>query len=313
MKKILGSFCVTGVLLSSLVFADQAPVVDLSPNSNPVVTATDTDSQNSGSVQTNNQSGASMDQAAPDQTLTLEQRVAKLEQQISNMNKMNLPQQISDLQQQVQQLNGQLQVQAHDLKTLNNQQSSFYKDLDSRITQISNLNNNGSTSTSDDSDNSDNAKSNSNSSVSSGGSNTKMTPHKAPTQKQGNDAIAYQKAFKLLADNNLDAAATAFKSYLEGFPAGKYQANSHYWLGEIYMRQNKNNLAANEFHTVLTEFSSSNKVADSTLKLGMIASKQGNTADAKKFFQSVKTKFPGSTAAQLSSVYLQQLQASANT
>jgi tol-pal system protein YbgF len=313
MKKFLGSLCVTGALLSSVAFADQVPVVDLSPSSGSVSGVSNTDVQNGGQAQANDQSVANMSQAAPTQTLTLDQRVAKLEQQISNITKMNLPQQVSDLQQQVQQLNGQLQVQAHDLKTLNDQQSSFYKDLDSRITQISNLSNNGSTSTSDESDNSDNSNSRSSTIGSSSGNKKNIAPSRAPTQKQADDAAAYQNAFKLLTDNNLAASTSAFKSYLEKFPAGNYQANSHYWLGEIYMRQNKNDLAANEFHTILTEFSSSNKVADSTLKLGMIANKQGKVADAKKFFQSVKTKFPGSTAAQLSSVYLQQLQALANT
>ena len=40
---------------------------------------------------------------------------------------------IQSLQQEVQELRGQLEVQAHDLKLLQQQQVAFYKDLDARL------------------------------------------------------------------------------------------------------------------------------------------------------------------------------------
>lgn len=40
-------------------------------------------------------------------------------------------------QQEIQQLQGKIEVQAHDLKLLHEQQRAFYEDLDKRLTQIS--------------------------------------------------------------------------------------------------------------------------------------------------------------------------------
>ncbi len=48
-------------------------------------------------------------------------------------NSAQLIDKIINLQKEVQELRGQLEVQAHDLKTLQQQQLSFYKDLDSRL------------------------------------------------------------------------------------------------------------------------------------------------------------------------------------
>src|SRR3989344_181988 len=65
--------------------------------------------------------------------MTTEQRLTRLENQLNNLTKMNLPQQLSDVQQELQKLSGQLQEQQRDLKTLNDQQRSFYQDLNQRI------------------------------------------------------------------------------------------------------------------------------------------------------------------------------------
>ena len=332
MKKVLTVLGVMSCLAVSSAWANSAPVVDLSNHTavaaNGAATPLPTNNVQQPISDANNNGGIGnigVNQDMLTQTMSTEQRLARLEQQMNNLTRMNMPQQIADLQQQVQQLNGQLQVQAHDLKTLNNQLSSFYKDLDKRITEISNLSNNNSTAVSSG----NNSGSSSSNTGTNNNSNNKPAPktntknvakpmvkqsaNSVPSSTDAADASAYQSAFKMLANKDLPAAAKAFQSYMDDFPNGKYMANAHYWLGDIYMRQNNYTKAQNEFHTVITEFATSNKVADSTLKLGMLSQKQGNTAKAKTFFSQVKTKFPGSTAAQLSSVYLQQLQASTKT
>ena len=45
----------------------------------------------------------------------------------------NLIEKVLNLQKEVQELRGQLEIQAHDLKLLQQQQLAFYKDLDSRL------------------------------------------------------------------------------------------------------------------------------------------------------------------------------------
>ena len=325
MRLIFKSICVLGCMVSGVAAANSAPIVDLTSNQHTMLAA-----NRATSAAEPMQAGSAGYQATMPMvplSMTMEQRVVRLEQQVTNLTKMNLPQQISDLQQQVQQLNGQLQVQAHDLKMLNKQQSSFYKDLDQRITQISNLSNGGSSVTTGGNQTGGAGLSNSPgqngsaagtttqpSGVKSVGSNsssalqTKM--NMAVSSTKAADAHAYQAAFKLLAAKQFDASIAAFKRYIDHFPNGRYIANAHYWLGDMYLQQHKVQLAKNEFHTVISQFAYSNKVADATLKLGMVAKQMGEMAKAKQYFRRVKVRYPGSTAAQLSSVYLQQLRQS---
>lgn len=216
--------------------------------------------------------------------MTVDQRTARLEAQMNNFVKMNLPARLDDLQQQIQNLNGQLQVVQHDIQLLNQQQRAFYKDLDQRIKQAQNLSGNGS-------------------------SDSSSAP--AMPQTSGNinqkDAAAYQKAFASLKDKNFDQARTDFMSYLNDFPNGQYAANSHYWLGELYMLKNNLQDAGDEFNTVVTRFSSSPKARDARLKLAMVHAKTGQPDLAKKEFKLLKQKYPGTTVAQLASLQLQQM------
>lgn len=84
-----------------------------------------------------NQSFAPNDQATA--ALTLDQRVARVQQQVTNLINMNQTQKIASLQVQLQQLSGQIEVLGHSLKQLDDQQRSFYKTLNQRINQIQNL------------------------------------------------------------------------------------------------------------------------------------------------------------------------------
>ena len=67
---------------------------------------------------------------------SVDQRVSRLEQQMTNYSQMNLPQQISDLQQKNAELQGQLEVAQHSLQTLTTQQKLYYQDTQQQIAQL---------------------------------------------------------------------------------------------------------------------------------------------------------------------------------
>ncbi len=226
-------------------------------------------------------------------SLTDSQRLARLEQQVGNIAGMNLPQQISELQQQLAQLRGQLQVQEHDLKLLNDQQRNFYQDLDQRISQLKSL----SGTATDHSSNPPPVKSSVNTPVSDSSGNG----------LQLKDSNAYRSAFNLITQKKYDEAETAFQNYLNNYPKGDYAANAHYWLGEIYVQQKNNKNAVQEFNTVITQYPQSAKAADAKLKLAVIHADSGDIAQARRELMQIKKQHPGSTAAQLASIRLQQL------
>lgn len=243
---------------------------------------------NSSSSQLPASSAPSVSLPAEPSSLTVAQRLTRLEQQINNLTTMNLPQQESGLQEQVAQLRGQLQVQAHDLKLLNDQQRSFYQDLDQRITQLKNLES-GSTPPP-----ANNPKPNINESANDNSIQLK-------------DSGAYQAAFSLMSQKKFDKSEAAFQNYLNDYPNGQYVANAHYWLGEMYLAAKNPAKAGGEFQTIVDKFPTSTKAIDAKLKLAIIHVGTGKIAQARREFTQIKHQHPNSTAAQLASIRLQQL------
>lgn len=224
------------------------------------------------------------------------QRLARLEQQMHNITNMNLPQQVTDLQQELAQICGQLQVQRHNFRLLNNQQRSFYRDLDQKIMELKDLNGGGGTLN----DNLSSTKSSGNS-ISD---NEKI---------QLQDSNAYQAGLNLLTNKQYRKAEAAFQNYLNNYSNGNYVANAHYWLGEIYLQRKNIHKAADEFQVVRDNFLKSKKTLDAKLKLAMIHVEMGKIAEAKRELMEIKKQHSRSMEAQLANIRLQQLEAATLT
>lgn len=295
-------------LSSAALYADEAPVEDLSGQTDSAVSAVPpiarSNSHAVASIQSkryadngNYNSSFSVDTT---QTLSVAQRLTRLEQQMANLTAMNLPQQMTDLQKQVEQLNGQVQVQSHDLKLLNQQQRSFYKDLNQRINQISNLSNGSSGNVSGNSPPAE--KSIKDTAVVSSIANTP-----AKQEVNASDASTYQAAFALLSSKHLSKSKVAFMHYIKLYPNGKYVENAHYWMGEIALQQGQMQIAKDEFSVVVSQFPNGNKIADARLKLGVIDQKSGRKSAALSQYKTIRAQYPDTTASQLAKIYMQQL------
>ncbi len=220
-------------------------------------------------------------------SLPMTERVARLEQQMQNLVRINLPQQVADLQQQIQQLSGELQVQEHDIKLLNQQVRNFYQDLSVQIKQMKNLSTTTDVNTTNTS------------------LGTNLSENTSSAALQASDA--YKVALTQLTKKQYDEALKGFKSYIATYPNGRFVVNAHYWLGEIYVLKNSVPEAIQEFNTVISQYPKSEKVPDAQVKLGIIHASQGNKVLAKREFTDIKQKYPGTTAAQLASIQLQQV------
>ncbi len=288
-KTLCVSSALAALMLSApLTWAD-APVEDISAQPQPTKTTVSRSETPETAIPT-----APVSLPTTQTDLTVTHRLARLEQQLNNIINMNLPQQISDLQQQLAQVRGQLQVQERNLELLNNQQRSFYRDLDQRITQLKNLNSNNSDSSNDNS------------------ASSSQKPSSGDTSNTNNiqlqDSNTYRQALDLLTKKQYDKAQASFQNYLNDYPNGSYVANAHYWLGEIYLQQKDRKNAAHEFQTVRDKFPKSEKVLDAKLKLAIIDAEDGKIKQAKEELTEIKKQHPESTAAQLANIRLQQLE-----
>jgi tol-pal system protein YbgF len=218
---------------------------------------------------------------------------------------------IQSLQQEVQELRGQLEVQAHDLKLLQQQQIAFYKDLDGRLS--------GGVSAKaavpgkpsiDLSMGSKEPASRTNAPVVQ---NMKpaSTPVPAPIPvsraNPADEQISYLAAYELVKNRRYDDALNAMNQFVQKYPSGGYTANAQYWLGELYLVKKDYPNAVDHFNTVLQQFPTSSKSAASMLKVGYTYAAMGNKQEAQKYLQQVVRAYPNTPTAQLASSKLQTI------
>ncbi|KTD10863.1 outer membrane protein [Legionella gratiana] len=216
---------------------------------------------------------------------------------------------IQSLQQEIQELRGQLEVQAHDLKLLQQQQVAFYKDLDARLSgsspkSVSNK------PTIDLDVGSKESISKTNAPAAKTETNKMATTPVSDPVSRANPAdeqISYLAAYELIKNKRYDDAITAMNVFVQKYPKGGYTANAQYWLGELYLVKKDYTKAIEHFDTVLQQFPTSSKSAASMLKVGYAYAEQGNKQEAKKFLQQVVRAYPNTPTAQLASTKLRTI------
>lgn len=211
---------------------------------------------------------------------------------------------IQNLQQEVQELRGQMEVQAHDLKLLQQQQLAFYKDLDSRLSE----------SRRDDSKNDlaldiDHEKKSvpiQKVTLPTAQSKPAQTHH-TTNQNPADEQISYLAAYELIEKKQYDAALTAMQAFVQQYPQSGYSANAQYWLGELFLVQKNYSEAMVHFDTVLQLYPSSSKAAASLLKKGYALAENGQKEAAKQSLNQVVKQYPDTNPARLARAKLETL------
>lgn len=298
-KKISSLIFVVMMVASASIALADAPVVDLSQGDNNQTQAVGASTQaytnddnNAAANSSNDDEGYSgtVEDEGAQSSLSLNDRVSKLENQMSNLTTMNLAGTLSELQQQMQQLQGEFQVQQHDLKMLDEQERNFYQDLDQRLTALEN--------------NASNNRTAANTPASATASQTTtaaVSPH--------TELSAYQTAFQYVRQKSYGKAVAALQDFLSKYPNGEFAPNAHYWLGEVYYSQNQKDKAQTEFTTIINNYPKSQKVPGAMLKYGYILQAQGDHAKAQALFEQIIQKYPNSSVADLAKIQLEQMKA----
>jgi len=219
--------------------------------------------------------------SATGRSMDMNSRMARLEQQMDYVQKINLSAKFEQLQQAVADLRGLIDIQGQQLKQLENQQRSLYADLDQRIAALS---------------------------------GKSVSPKEAaPVASNASDkeTQSYQSAFALITAKKYTAAISALNDYLRQYPTGQFAANAHYWLGELYMIAGNNDAAINQFNLVVSNYGTSCKAADALLKLAEIAFNNTRFDQARQYWQTIINKYPNCSAARIAKDKLQKLQKSA--
>lgn len=261
--------------------------------------------------------------------LTISQRIAKLEQQMSNVAQADLTNQIQTLKQQLQDLQGKLEIQQHVLDKLKQQQLTMYQDLNNRLDTsakgasvsdkkipaskkdhavAANEEKDASTNLNDETSSQATSDTTEKDSVDAADkANSKADSKGATGKADSKERNAYQASFKSIKAGDYPKAISALKSYLKQYPDGQYAMNAHYWLGEMYYIQNESDQAITEFKNVIEHYPKDPKVADAKLKIGLIYFDNGQTSLSKKYLNDVLKNYPKTSAAKLAQNRLKQI------
>lgn len=200
---------------------------------------------------------------------------------------------LQQLQDEVRSLRGQLESQGRKLKGMEDEQRDRYRDLDRRISFLMTEGGSGRPA----------APAVKSPAAPSTGPATAAPPSSSPStvasRPSADAGDAYSEAFALVRQSAYDDAIVAFVAFIKDYPASDYIANAHYWLGEVYLAQQKLEQARDAFSQVVALYADHRKAADATYKLGKVYAELGDKVKSAEYIDLVLSKYPDSSAARL--------------
>jgi tol-pal system protein YbgF len=239
----------------------------------------------------------------------IDSRVTRLENIVANELNIKLLNQIDAMQQEISELRGKLEEQQNTMQNINQKQDKLYLNLDTRINKLN--------------------EPNQTSSVNNPATNPAAKPAQHPVGTNQSTATSleepivdkseqglFEAASLLMQERKYSEAVIEFKDLLWQYPDGIYAADTHYWLGELYLlqwQQNRHdsNLVAQakeSFTTVINRYQGHAKENDALLKLGLIEVDLEQWASAKEILQKVIQKNPQTAAARIAENNLRRVE-----
>ena len=193
--------------------------------------------------------------------------------------------QVQLLQQEVAQLRGLLEEQSYEIKRLKQQRLDDYMNLDRRLSELTQTGTGNVPA------------------VALANSATTAEQPVNPELTAADETADYRAAIDLLlTKKDYEGAVTAFESYIEKYPQGRYTVNSQYWLGEVALLNGKLDQAKNWFSGIVEGDPTHSKYQDAKYKLATVVFKQGDKESARTLLEQVAEG--NSNAARLASEFL---------
>ncbi len=250
----------------------------------------------------------------------LQNRIKRVETRLDNQGLVDLISRFEQLQTDMERIIGDLEVQSHQLSTLQKQQKDVYNDIDRRLRKLEEaakgnvpvtpapLSGSGGVPVTPvpvqpagtlGGSSLSSQQPGATSGAASGQASSQQTPDTMSDVERNVARSAYERAFNLLKQRRYDMAITSFKAFLDTYPYASYADNAQYWLGEANYANKNYKVALDEFQKVVSKYPNSPKRADAMLKIGYTYVELGNKKMALHTLNTIATSFPGSTAAKL--------------
>ncbi len=239
----------------------------------------------------------------------LETRIKQLERKLDSRGLVDLLEQVSSLQSEVQQLRGEIEVQTHNMESLQKRQRDLYLDIDRRLHRLEAGGVQQPVAGTEGSAPAAAAPAPAGVAAQPAGTMAAATAALNPADQRKD----YDSALEQLKDGSYNEASSAFKAFLEKYPGSSYADNAQYWLGEVSYVTRQFQPALNEFGKVLDNHPDSPKVADAKLKMGYIQYELKDWAKAQELLNQVVKGYPGTTTARLAQERLDRMKREGHT
>lgn len=242
-------------------------------------------------------------------SLSIEQRLNRLENLMGNQVLMEQAQRIEQIQQELASLRELMESQEHQLGMIKQRQRNLYQDMDRRLHDVE-IKGGGSTSSNSKASIVPLAIATPTSPVPPPNAASSVKPAAAvstPVSGDKNGKQAYTSAFNTLKQGKYQQSIVAFQAFLQSYPDSAYRANAQYWLGEAYSVSRDYKTALVEFKKVESQYPGSNKLEGAMLKIGFTYYEMQDWASAKVALDAVIKKYPGSTVARKAKERLQRM------
>lgn len=209
--------------------------------------------------------------------------------------------QVQQLQQEVQMLRGLVEEQGYTLNRLKQQHLDDYIDLDRRLSGGTPAVNPGAAAVPSQAGTS--RASNPTEATNTAAPQPQTSPQYSSPQNNESERVSYEQALDLaLNKKDYKNAIAALNDLIVAYPNGRYAANAHYWLGELYVVDGKPQQARQWFSDLISKFPNHSKTPDGKYKLGKIYFDMGDKAQAKILMAEVSKS--GSDSASLAGIFI---------
>jgi tol-pal system protein YbgF len=106
----------------------------------------------------------------------------------------------------------------------------------------------------------------------------------------------YSQAYADYARGNYDLAVSGFEEYLRTYPNTEFSDNAQYWIGECLYGKQKYAEAIESWNTLFRDFPSSDKLPDARFKKGLALERLGRRSQALVEYRYVVDRYPNSEA-----------------
>jgi tol-pal system protein YbgF len=220
----------------------------------------------------------------------LDTRLARIERVVANQSLLDLANQNEAMRADLRAMHNDIDLLTNKLETSRKEQHDLYADLDRRMKVLEARGAAGSAPA-----------------AATAPGDAGAAGAGAPAASGGDDKAAYQAAFDMLKNSQLDAAIAAFQKFLVAYPDSTLADNAQYWLGEAdYVNKSFTDAQA-AFQKVVDKYPQSRKLPDALLKIGYCQYELKQFDAAKQTLSKVVAQFPDSPSGHLAQQRLDKL------